>query len=399
MKNEKTSHLEFIALMASLMSVVALAIDALLPALDVIGLAIGTQIPADNQLLITMIFLGLGVGPMLFGPISDSLGRKPMVYVGFTIFIISSILCVYAQSLEVMIAGRILQGIGLSAPRTLAIAIVRDKFNGDYMARIISFVTIVFLLIPIIAPALGKWALDAYNWESIFYIQIGISVLVTFWFWRRQPETLTTAHRVPLTLQVFTNGFKEVVRQKTTMGYTLVSGFIVGSFLVYLSSSQQIFQEQYNLKEAFPYIFAGLAIALGSAIFLNATFVVRFGMRKIVNLGIVGYFVSSLAYVLLFYNTSNPPVYVLISFFAVQFFAIGFLFGNIRALAMEPLGHIAGIGAAITGLISTLMAVPISTFIGSYVTDRAFPLFLGFLICATLSLLIVVSLQKARRAQ
>ena len=381
------------------MSVAALAIDALLPALDVIGLAIGTQIPADNQLLVTMIFLGLGVGPMLFGPISDSLGRKPMVYVGFVVFIISSILCVYAQSLEVMIAGRILQGVGLSAPRTLAIAIIRDKFNGDYMARIISFVTIVFLLIPIIAPALGKWALDAYNWESIFYIQIGISVLVTFWFWRRQPETLTTAHRVPLTLQVFTNGFKEVVRQKTTMSYTLVSGFIVGSFLVYLSSSQQIFQEQYNLKEAFPYIFAGLAIALGSAIFLNATFVVRFGMRKIVNLGIVGYFVSSLAYVLLFYNTSNPPVYVLISFFAVQFFAIGFLFGNIRALAMEPLGHIAGIGAAITGLISTLMAVPISTFIGSYVTDRAFPLFLGFLICATLSLLIVVSLQKARRAQ
>ena len=385
--------------MASLMSVAALAIDALLPALDVIGLAIGTQIPADNQLLVTMIFLGLGVGPMLFGPISDSLGRKPMVYVGFVVFIISSILCVYAQSLEVMIAGRILQGVGLSAPRTLAIAIIRDTFNGDSMARIISFVTIVFLLIPIIAPALGKWALDAYNWESIFYIQIGISVLVTFWFWRRQPETLTTAHRVPLTLQVFTNGFKEVVRQKTTMGYTLVSGFIVGSFLVYLSSSQQIFQEQYNLKEAFPYIFAGLAIALGSAIFLNATFVVRFGMRKIVNLGIVGYFVSSLAYVLLFYNTSNPPVYVLISFFAVQFFAIGFLFGNIRALAMEPLGHIAGIGAAITGLISTLMAVPISTFIGSYVTDRAFPLFLGFLICATLSLLIVVSLQKARRAQ
>jgi len=158
------------------MSVVALAIDALLPALDIIGFAIGTQIPADNQLLITMIFLGLGIGPMLFGPISDSLGRKPMVYVGFVIFIISSIICVYAQSLEVMIAGRILQGIGLSAPRTLAIAIVRDKFSGDYMARIISFVTVVFLLVPIIAPAMGKWVLDAYNWQSIFYVQIGIGI-------------------------------------------------------------------------------------------------------------------------------------------------------------------------------------------------------------------------------
>lgn len=397
MKNSKSSQLEFIALMASLMSVVALAIDALLPALDIIGFAIGTQIPADNQLLITMIFLGLGIGPMLFGPISDSLGRKPMVYVGFVIFIISSIICVYAQSLEVMIAGRILQGIGLSAPRTLAIAIVRDKFSGDYMARIISFVTVVFLLVPIIAPAMGKWVLDAYNWQSIFYVQIGIGILVTFWFWKRQPETLAVSKRIPLTPTVFKNGFKEVLQQKATMGYTLISGFIVGSFLVYLSSSQQVFQEQYGLKDAFPYIFAGLAIAVGSAIFLNATLVIRYGMRRIVNTAIVGYFISSLVYVILFFNTPNPPISVLITFFAIQFFAIGFLFGNLRALAMEPVGHIAGIGAAITGLISTLMAVPISTFIGRYITDRALPLFIGFLVCATLSLMLVLGLQHIRK--
>ncbi len=397
MKNSKSSQLEFIALMASLMSVVALAIDALLPALDIIGFAIGTQIPADNQLLITMIFLGLGIGPMLFGPISDSLGRKPMVYVGFVIFIISSIICVYAQSLEVMIAGRILQGIGLSAPRTLAIAIVRDKFSGDYMARIISFVTVVFLLVPIIAPAMGKWVLDAYNWQSIFYVQIGIGILVTFWFWKRQPETLAVSKRIPFTPTVFKNGFKEVLQQKATMGYTLISGFIVGSFLVYLSSSQQVFQEQYGLKDAFPYIFAGLAIAVGSAIFLNATLVIRYGMRRIVNTAIVGYFISSLVYVILFFNTPNPPISVLITFFAIQFFAIGFLFGNLRALAMEPVGHIAGIGAAITGLISTLMAVPISTFIGRYITDRALPLFIGFLVCATLSLMLVLGLQHIRK--
>jgi len=376
------------------MSVVALAIDALLPALDIIGFAIGTQIPADNQLLITMIFLGLGIGPMLFGPISDSLGRKPMVYVGFIIFIISSMICVYAQSLEVMIAGRILQGIGLSAPRTLAIAIVRDKYSGDYMARIISFVTVVFLLVPIIAPAMGKWILDAYNWQSIFYVQIGIGVLVTFWFWKRQPETLAVVNRIPFTTAVFKNGFKEVLQQKTTIGYTLISGFIVGSFLVYLSSSQQVFQEQYGLKDAFPYIFAGLAIAVGSAIFLNATLVIRFGMRRIVNTAIIGYFLSSLVYVILFYNTINPPVYILITFFAIQFFAIGFLFGNLRALAMEPVGHIAGIGAAITGLISTLMAVPISTFIGRYIEDSALPLFIGFLVCASLSLVLMFGLQR-----
>ena len=138
------------------MSVVALAIDALLPALDVIGIAIGTTELADNQLLITMIFLGFGIGPMFFGPASDSFGRKPLIYIGFSIFIVASIICVFSQNMTVMIIGRILQGIGLSSPRILSIAIIRDKFSGDYMARMISFVTAVFLLVPIIAPALGK---------------------------------------------------------------------------------------------------------------------------------------------------------------------------------------------------------------------------------------------------
>ena len=378
------------------MSVVALAIDALLPALDIIGNTIGTQNPADNQLLITMIFLGLGVGPMFFGPISDSLGRKPMVYVGFTLFILASIICVYSQTLTWMIVGRILQGVGLSAPRTLAIAIVRDKFNGDYMARIISFITVVFLLVPIVAPAIGKWILDGFNWQSIFYIQIGIGLLVTLWFWKRQPETLATENRRPFTVQVFTEGFTEIIQHKNTMGYTIISGFIVGSFLVYLSGSQHIFQEQYKLKEAFPYIFAGLAAAVGTAIFLNASFVIKYGMRRIVNLATIGFFLSSLVYVLLFYKGINPPVYVLVGFFAIQFFAIGFLFGNLRALAMESIGHIAGIGAAITGLISTLMAVPISTFIGRYISTSALPLFIGFLICSAVALLILIGLQKEK---
>jgi len=399
MPNQKSSQIEFIALMASLMSVVALAIDALLPALDIIGISIGVENVVDNQLLITMIFLGLGIGPMLFGPISDSMGRKPMVYVGFVLFIGASFVCVYAQSLEVMIAGRILQGIGLSAPRTIAIAIIRDKFSGDYMARIMSFVTVVFLLIPIVAPALGKLILDSYNWQGIFYIQIALSLLVGLWFWRRQPETLAIENKVPFTKAVFVNGFSEVIRHKTTMGYTLISGLIVGSFLVYLSSSQQIFQEQYNLKEVFPYIFAGLAISVGTAIFLNGTFVLKYGMERLVTGALWLFFFSSLVYVLLFSNGVNPPVEVLIGFFALQFFAIGFLFGNLRALAMQPVGHIAGIGAAITGLISTLMAVPISTYIGRFVTTSSLPLFMGFLVCSVLSIVILILLKKSSKRQ
>lgn len=368
------------------MSVVALAIDALLPALDVIGIQIGTRQVADNQLLITMIFLGLGIGPLAWGPLSDSMGRKPVVYMGFAIFLIASVVCVKAQSLEMMLFGRILQGIGLSSPRTISISIIRDRYSGDYMARIMSFVTVVFILVPIIAPALGKWILDDYGWKGIFYAQVVFSTLVIVWFWRRQRETLQVPNRIPFEAKILVNGFKEVLSNRDAMGYTLISGFIVGSFLVYLSGSQQIFQDHYGLKEEFPYIFAGLAFSVGAAIFLNGTLVLRLGMKRLVTLALFGFSLISLAYILFYADGSKPAVSILVGFFAVQFFAIGFLFGNLRALAMEPMGHIAGIAAAITGLISTLMAVPISTWIGRYIENSALPVFIGFFICSLIAI-------------
>ncbi|MGI9532481.1 multidrug effflux MFS transporter [Lutimonas sp.] len=402
MKNQNTSQFEFVALMASLMSIVALAIDALLPALDYIGFSIGTTKSSDTQLLITMIFLGLGIGPLLFGPISDSLGRKPIVYIGFLIFLIASMICIYSESLFWMVVGRILQGVGLSAPRTISIAMVRDTYSGDYMARIMSFITVVFILVPIIAPAMGKFVLDHYNWQAIFYIQLFFSVIVSIWFWRRQVETLPEEKRIRFSSHIFPDGLKELIKHKKTIGYTVISGFITGSFMVYLSSSQQIFHTQYGLKEEFPYIFAGLAISIGSATFLNGTLVLKYGMERIINTSIISFFAISLLYLILFYNAPNPSVIVLLSFFGMQFFSIGFLFGNLRAMAMQPIGHIAGIGAAITGFISTIMAVPISIYIGKFIDQRALPLFIGFLICSFLSILIIIYLRfdtKRQRAK
>lgn len=392
MQNKSETKFEFIALMAFLMSVVALAIDALLPALDIIGNSLNTQKNSDHQLLITMIFIGLGVGPLFFGPLSDSLGRKPMVFVGFGIFILASFICVYADSIEIMVLGRILQGFGLSAPRTISVAIIRDLYSGDYMAKIMSFVIVIFLLIPIFAPAIGKLILDSFNWEAIFIFQIVFCLLIAFWFWKRQAETLDFKNRIAFKINLFTKGFLELMRYKTTIAYTLISGFITGSFMVYLSTSQQIFQEQYGLKEAFPYIFAGLATASGGAILLNGMLVVKYGMRNIINVSLIGFFIISISYTVLFFNSMNPPIKIILLFFSLQFFCLGFLFGNLRAIAMEPVGHIAGIGAAITGFISTLMAVPLSILIGKFVTLTALPIFIGFSICSFLSILIISTL-------
>jgi DHA1 family bicyclomycin/chloramphenicol resistance-like MFS transporter len=394
MQTKKKSQLEFIFIMAALMSLVALSIDALLPALQQIGISVGFKSATDNQLLITMIFLGLGFGQLISGPLSDSFGRKPIVYVGFGVFVLSSFICVFATSLEMMVVGRILQGIGLSAPRTLSIAMVRDTYSGDYMAKMMSFIVSIFILVPVVAPTLGKLILDSYGWQSIFISQLVFGLVIMIWFWKRQPETLKKEHKKAFSFDILISGTKEFFKHKEAILYTLLSGFITGCFMVFLGTAQHIFQVQYNLVEEFPFIFGALAISVGFSTFVNGTIVLRFGMKKIVVFFLTLFTVISLLYVFFFFGKENPSITILVLFFSIQFFAIGFLFGNLRALAMQPLGHIAGVGSAINGFISTVMAVPIATYIGSFVTTKALPLFIGFSIFGILSLIMLKTLRK-----
>jgi DHA1 family bicyclomycin/chloramphenicol resistance-like MFS transporter len=389
MKISQKSEFEFIVIMAALMSLVSLAIDALLPAMSDIGTTIGITDATNNQLLITMIFLGLGFGQLISGPLSDSYGRKPVIYVGFIVFSLASLICIFSTNLEMMIVGRILQGIGLSAPRTISIAMIRDRFSGNYMAKVMSFVVVIFILVPVVAPALGKIMLDSYGWKSIFYGQLLLGFSVMLWLWKRQPETLKLENKRAFELKLLKEGLKEFLKHKNAVIFTLFSGCITGSFMVYLSASQVIFEQQYNLKEEFPFIFAGLALGIGVATFLNGTFVVKLGMLKLVSIFAIVFTLIPLVYIFLYAGKGNPSIYVLVAFFGLQFFAIAFLFGNTRALAMEPIGHIAGIGAAINGFVSTIMAVPIATFIGSFINTTALPLFIGFFVCGVLALLLI----------
>lgn len=394
MQKQAPIKTEFIALMAALMSLVALTIDALLPALPEIGNSLGVTNPENNQLLITMIFLGIGCGQLVFGPLSDSFGRKPMVYIGFVIFAIASFICVTTESFEMMILGRILQGVGLSSPRTISIAMIRDTYSGDYMAKVLSIVVMFFILVPVIAPTFGQFLLNFSNWKAIFNVNLVIGVLIIFWFWKRQPETLAKHNTIKFSPRIFITGTKEFLKFKPAIAFTLASGFITGSFMVYLSTSQQIFQEQYGLGELFPYFFASTAISVGLSTFLNSRLVVRFGSFKLASVAAFAFFVISVLYVILFWQGINPPVAVLLGFLLVQFFAVGLLFGNLRSLAMEPLGHIAGIGAAINGFVSTVMAVPIANFIGSYVKTSVLPLFLGFMVFGLLTVLVFAYVRR-----
>ena len=397
MKIRQKSEAEFIIVMASLMSLVALAIDALLPAIVDISKSIHVTDATNNQLFITMIFLGLGFGQLISGPLSDSFGRKPVIYCGFIVFAFASFICVFATSLEMMIVGRLLQGIGLSAPRTISIAMVRDRFRGNYMAKVMSFIVVIFLLVPVIAPAIGKLMLDTYGWRSIFYSQLIFGFFTMLWVWKRQPETLKIENRKKFKFSLFSDGIKEFFKHKDAVVFTFFSGLITGSFIVYLSASQLIFEEQYHLKEEFPYIFAALSISIGLATFLNGKLVVKLGMLKLISIFTVLFTVIPIIYLLFFFGEQNPNISILLIFFGLQFFSIGFLFGNTRALAMQPIGHIAGVGAAINGFISTIMAVPIATFIGSFINKTALPLFMGFFICGFISLLLLASLKLRKK--
>lgn len=396
MSKKEIPELEFIALMAFLMSNVALAIDAILPGLSEIGQSLNNTDPTDLQLIISMIVLGIGVGQLVFGSISDSFGRKPIVYVGVGLFILASGICLMANDLTTMLIGRILQGVGLSAPRSISISIIRDSYKGDHMARIMSFVSVIFILVPMFAPIIGQLILNYSNWEAIFIFQVIFALIIIFWFAKRQRETLSEKNKVEFSKSLFIEGTKEFFKYKSTIVYTLIAGIMSGAFLTYLGASSHIFQEQYGLKDEFAYIFGILALTMGASTFANGKLVLKYGTKKLAGIALYVFIFSALIYSGLFFSSENPNLYVLMVFLSLQFMSLGFVFGNVNALAMEPIGHIAGIGAALNGFFKTVLAVPITILIGNFIEASALPLFIGFLACGILSLFLTWSISSRK---
>lgn len=381
------SNLEFVVLVSLMMSLMALSIDAMLPALPQIGSDLYVQNPNSRQLVVSTIFLGVAIGQLFFGPLSDKTGRKPAMYMGYSLFIFGALLSAFANTFPMMLFGRLLQGLGISAPRAVLLALVRDLYEGRLMARVMSFVMTVLLLIPMVAPTLGQAILLRAGWRSIFFSFVLIALLTITWFALRMPETLPPEKRNPFSPQRIINSAIEIIKIRSAFGYTLSAGLISGVFLGYLNSAQQIFQEHYSLGERFPLFFAMIALSIGVASFLNARLVLRFGMRFLVwwsFIAIVGLAALTLGIAIL--TSGQLPLWLLMTYLISTFFCVGILFGNQNSLAMEPLGHLAGIGAAIVGSFSTLISIPLGTLIGQSYNGTVVPLIIGVAVLSGLSL-------------
>ena len=381
---------EFVALAAMMTSLVALSIDALLPALPEIGQALGVQRENDNQLVIALLFLGMAVGQMIYGPLSDSIGRKPAIYIGFSLFGLGCLLSLVATTFPMLLLGRVLQGVGAAGPRIVTVALVRDQYEGRAMARVMSFVMTVFILVPVIAPAIGQGILMVAHWRAIFGLYLTLALIASGWFALRQPETLVPTQRTPFSFTRIAGAIREVLANRNALGYTITAGFVSGAFIGYLNSSQQIFQQQYGLGQRFPLFFAILALSLGSASFINGRLVIRYGMRLLSTWALLTISLLSIVFWLIAFTLNgHPPLWATMLYLLISFFGVGILFGNLNALAMEPLGHIAGVGAAVVGSLSTFISLLLGTWIGQSYDGTVLPLVTGFAILSLVSLMMM----------
>jgi DHA1 family bicyclomycin/chloramphenicol resistance-like MFS transporter len=377
----------------------ALAIDAVMPALGLIGAALNVQSENDNQLIISLLFAGMALGQLIYGPLSDSIGRKSAIYIGFGLYIAGAVIAVLSTSLPVMLAGRFLQGFGAAGPRIVSVALIRDLYEGRMMASVMSFVMSIFIFVPAIAPALGEGLLYLWGWQAIFGLFISVAVLTLLWFALRQPETLPAAQRAPFSLKHIAAGIIETCKNPTAFGYTVAMGFVFSAFVGYLSSAQQIFQNTYRTGAMFALYFGVFALSIGLASFVNARLVLRFGMRPLSTVALVVLALVSVA----FLGTAAafegvPPFWSFMAYGVITFFCLGMLFGNLNAMAMEPLGHIAGIGSAVVGSLSTLIAVPIGVTVGQLYDGTIFALVGGFALLGAVALA-VVRVTARRRLQ
>ena len=398
----KTGHskTEFVALVAMLFATIALSIDAMLPALPAIAAALSPEAPNRAQLVVTSFVFGMGLGTLVMGPISDAVGRKKVVLVGGLFFILASLACWLANSLDLLLLSRVLQGVAAAAPRVVSMAMVRDRYKGREMAQLMSFVMMVFMVVPALAPLMGQAVMALAGWQAIFLVYMVFAAVTMLWMALRQPETLPVESRRKLSLQALTAALRELTTIRVVLVSIVAQTLTLAALFATLSSMQGIFEQRFDRAASFPLWFALIAFGSALASILNARIVMQLGMRLVVVRTYAAVVALTLFLLIVTAAGLMPevlafPAHILWSM--ALFAMMSLTMGNLNAMAMEPVGHIAGMASSVIAAVSTVISVLLAVPVGLALDGTVLPLMSGVLVFLGLALL-VVGLGTSREA-
>lgn len=376
-------------LYALLTSLTSLSIDALLPGLRQIGLELGVAPPLSTHHVISLFIFGMAFGEIVIGPLSDAFGRKQALLGGLCVYLLGTVFALFAQSLEMVLIGRFLQGVGVSGPKIATRAMIRDQFEGDAMARVMSFMFTLFILVPMLAPALAQGLIAMAGWRSVFVAYFVIAVVLGAWVAARHPETLPVARRISFRPRLLFLNARRILSSPRVILLIIATGLVFGAQLLYLSTAADLFFEAYGVTESFPLYFAALALAIGFASFINARLVQRLGVVTMARAGFIGLTAVSLLMAIATLGAESVlPFAVFLTLLSLAFFAIGILFGNLNALAMQTLGNVAGFGASLIASGSSLVATLFAVGFGSFYSGDTTYLAAGFFAAGLSSLVL-----------
>ena len=397
----RISTAEFVAIMAMLVATVAISIDGMLPALSIIADELTPLRPNNAQMILSFFVAGMAAGTLIVGPLSDSFGRKPIIYYGASLYIFSSAVCVLSPSLEVILISRFLQGVGASAPRVVAQALVRDFYKGREMARISSFIMIIFALVPAIAPLLGSFVMLAFNWRFIFLMFIAFVAVSTMWMAFRIDESVTKEKRIEFNLKQVALAFKEVLSNQMILTSIITLVFAYGILFIGIFLIQPVFEQVFNRAATFPYWFATIALLAASSSYVNARLVRKLGMRMLTSIAFRAQVCFSVLVFLVYwlgYFEGQFGFFCFLFWMFSIFFQAGLTMGNLTALAMEPVGHIAGTAASLVSAIATIGSVLLAAIVGQFFDGTPAAMIAGVALFATLGAISSHRLNRYDRA-
>ncbi len=392
---ERPGPREFIGLMALIMATVAFAIDSMIPALPAIGASLNVAHDNDRQFVIGAFLIGFGISQLFAGTLSDRFGRRPVLLISITGYAIFSLAAAFAPSFELLIAARMAQGAGAAGGRVLVTSIVRDRYVGRQMARVMSLAVIVFMAAPVLAPSVGQLILLVAPWRWIFVALAAIGVAIVLWAALRLPETLATDRRLAITPARIRKSYAMVLSDRQSNGYTLASAFISGALMSFIHSVQQIFADVFHAPELLALVFGAVAVAMAIGSLINSRLVVRLGMRFIGHWALIGFTLFGGIHLAVALSGHESVT----SFALLQAAAMG-CFGlaaaNFGALAMEHVGEVAGTAGSLQGAFSTIVSAAIGITVGQQFDGTTVPLYIGFFLCGLAAIAVILITERGR---